>query len=62
MRVALHASKRSTRRQFLKRSASSALLAGLGGIARPYLSRAADRPQIAGGLQSGDATVDSAVV
>ncbi|MCX7308777.1 MAG: alkaline phosphatase D family protein, partial [Afipia sp.] len=35
---------------------------GLGAIARPYLSRAADRPIISGGLQSGDVTQDSAVV
>jgi alkaline phosphatase D len=38
------------------------LLAGLGGLASPSLSRAADRPQFAGGLQSGDVCVDSAVV
>lgn len=38
------------------------LLAGLGGMASPALSRAVDRPRIAGGLQSGDVSVDSAVV
>jgi alkaline phosphatase D len=58
MRVVRH----STRRQFLKRSGASALLAGFGGIASPYLCRAADRPQFAGGLQSGDVCIDSAVV
>jgi alkaline phosphatase D len=34
----------------------------LGGIASPYLSRAADRPVITHGLQSGDVSVDSGVV
>ncbi|MDO9564928.1 MAG: twin-arginine translocation signal domain-containing protein, partial [Bradyrhizobium sp.] len=33
-----------TRRQLLVRSASTVALAGLGGLAAPYLSRAADRP------------------
>jgi alkaline phosphatase D len=62
MQVALRAPTPSTRRQFLKRSGASVLLAGLGGIASPYLSRGADRPRIAGGLQSGDVSLDSAVV
>jgi alkaline phosphatase D len=62
MRVALHATKRSTRRQFLKMSGASALLASAGGVASPMLSRAAARPQFAGGLQSGDVSRDSAVV
>jgi alkaline phosphatase D len=62
MRVVRHGARRPTRRQFLKRSAASVLLAGLGGLASPSLSRAADLPQFAGGLQSGDVCVDSAVV
>lgn len=62
MAVTVRGSRNSTRRQFLARSASTVALAGFGGIARPYLSRAADRPQIACGLQSGDVSVDSAVV
>jgi alkaline phosphatase D len=33
-----------------------------GGIARPYLSRAADRPAITHGVQSGDVSTDSAMV
>lgn len=37
-------------------------LAGLGSLARPYLSRAADRPRFACGIQSGDVSTDSAVV
>jgi len=33
-----------------------------GGIAMPYLSRAADRPQITHGVQSGDVGADGGVV
>jgi alkaline phosphatase D len=46
----------------LVRSASTVALAGLGSLARPYLSRAADRPRIASGLASGDVSEGSAVV
>jgi alkaline phosphatase D len=62
MAIAIRAKQNPTRRQFLVRSASTAALAGLGGFARPYLSRAADRPQIAGGIASGDVSADSAVI
>src|SRR5712692_3744899 len=62
MAIAIRGKQHPTRRQFLVRSASTAALAGLGGLARPYLSRAADRPQIAGGIASGDVSTDSAVV
>ncbi|WP_158669212.1 alkaline phosphatase D family protein [Bradyrhizobium guangdongense] len=48
-----------TRRQFLVRSASSLAIASL---ATPSISRAADRPQIAGGIQSGDVSDGSAVI
>src|SRR5215471_9940955 len=51
-----------TRRQLLVRSASSVALAGLGSLAKPWLSRAADRPQIACGIQSGDVDSGSAVI
>src|SRR5437762_1084683 len=50
-----------TRRSFLVRSASSLALAGAGALARPHLSRAADRPLIMG-IQSGDVDSDSATV
>ena len=43
-----------TRRRFLGASVSTAAMTMAGGIARPYLSRAADRPLITHGLQSGD--------
>ena len=48
-----------TRRQFLVRSASSLATASL---AKPSISRAADRPQVTGGIQSGDVSDGSAVI
>src|SRR5215207_1672641 len=62
MAIAIRGKQGLTRRQLLVRSASTAALAGLGTLAKPYLSRAADRPQIAGGIQSGDVSADSAVI
>jgi alkaline phosphatase D len=62
MAIAIRAKQRLTRRQWLVRATSAAALAGLDGVARPYLSRAADRPQIASGLQSGDVSAGSAVL
>ena len=47
-----------SRRRLLATAAASAA----GGIARPYLSRAADRPLVTHGVQSGDVSADSAVV
>ena len=51
-------SRNLTRRRFL----STAATAGAGVIAMPYLSRAADRPVITHGVQSGDVGVDGGVV
>jgi alkaline phosphatase D len=62
MAIAIRAKKGVTRRQLLVRSASSVALAGLGSLAKPYLSRAAARPQIASGIASGDVSAGSAVV
>jgi len=62
MAIAIRPKKSLTRRQLLVRSASTLALSGLGSLARPYLSRAADRPRIACGIQSGDVASDSAVV
>jgi len=62
MAIAIRAKQGLTRRHLLVRSASSVALAGLGGLATPYLGRAADRPRIASGLASGDVSTDSAVV
>src|SRR6476646_11480786 len=62
MAIAIGAKRGLTRRHLLVRSASTVALAGWGGLARPCLSRAADRPRIASGLASGDVSTDSAVV
>src|SRR6476660_8974557 len=62
MATAITAKRGLTRRQLLVRSASTAALAGLGTLAKPYLSRAADRPQLPCGIQSGDISSDSAVI
>jgi alkaline phosphatase D len=62
MPIARRAKPGLTRRHLLVRSASTLALAGLGGLARPYLSRAADRPRIASGLQSGDISANSGVL
>jgi alkaline phosphatase D len=43
-------------------SAAATALTTIGGIARPFVSRANDRPLITHGLQSGDVTADSAVI
>src|SRR5215470_15386075 len=51
-----------TRRRLLTTAAASAAITAAGGIAKPHLSRAADRPTITHGIQSGDVSVDSAVV
>src|SRR5881396_2430740 len=51
-----------SRRQLLVRSAATFTVAGLGSLARPYLSRAADRPLITSGIQSGDVSANSAVI
>src|SRR3954466_16135122 len=50
-----------TRRRFLTTGASSSAIAAIG-IAKPALSRAADRPVITHGIQSGDVSIDSGVV
>jgi alkaline phosphatase D len=62
MAIAIRAKQGLSRRHLLVRSAATVVAAGVGGLARPYLSRAADRPIIACGLQSGDVSMDSAVV
>jgi alkaline phosphatase D len=62
MAIAIRGKQGLTRRHLLVRSASTLALAGLGGLAKPYLSRAADRPRITCGLQSGDVSTKSAMV
>lgn len=62
MPIGIRAKRGLSRRQFLVRAASAVALAGPGVVARPYLSRAADRPRIASGIASGDVSADSAVI
>src|SRR5262249_30000903 len=50
------------RRRFIKTAAASAAVSTFGGIAKPYISRASDRPVVTHGVQSGDVSVDSGVV
>ena len=50
-----------SRRRFLTTAAATGTGA-LGAMAMPYLSRAADRPQITHGVQSGDVSADGGVV
>src|SRR5262249_20924764 len=51
-----------SRRRLLATAAASTAIPALGGIGKPYLSLAADRPLITHGIQSGDVSVDSAVI
>jgi len=50
------------RRRLLANLGSAAIVSGVGGIARPSISRAADRPVISHGVQSGDVSVESGMV
>ena len=50
-----------SRRKFLIAAASGAAVA-IGGMPRPAISRAADRPLITHGIQSGDVSLDSGIV
>src|SRR3954468_18257936 len=49
---------RLSRRRFL----TTAAAAGAGVLAMPYLSRAADRPMVSHGVQSGDIGLDSGMI
>lgn len=51
-----------TRRRLLKTGLGSLALAASGSIASPLVSRAADRPRLTHGIQSGDVSTDSGVV
>ncbi len=52
---------RISRRRFLTTATATGFTAA-SGIAMPYLSRAADRPAVTHGVQSGDVSVDGGVV
>jgi len=62
MAIAIRGGPALTRRHLLVRASASLALAGVSGLARPYLSRAADRPLIVSGVQSGDISDGGAVV
>src|SRR5882757_5773281 len=62
MAIAIRARRGLTRRHLLVRSAATIAIGGLGSLAKPNLSRAADRPAIACGIQSGDVSASSAVI
>jgi alkaline phosphatase D len=51
-----------SRRRLLASAGAAGAATLLGGIARPHLSRAADRPQITHGVQSGDISIDGGIV
>ncbi len=51
-----------SRRRLLASIAAAGAATMVGGVARPYLSRAADRPRVTHGIQSGDVSIDSGVV
>ncbi|HBN50476.1 MAG TPA: alkaline phosphatase, partial [Thalassospira sp.] len=57
---------RLSRRKFLTTTASVTATAGaasaMGGFFMPSISRAADRPMITHGVQSGDVTANSACI
>src|ERR1700740_280880 len=59
--MTIRISRGLSRRQFLS-SAAATGAGALGTIAMPYLSRAADRPQVTHGVQSGDVGADGGVV
>ena len=60
MKIRIHLG--ATRRKFLATGAAATALTTIGGIARPIISRATDRPIITHGLQSGDVSIDAGVV
>ena len=60
--MAIRIGSAATRRRFLETSGAATVLTAIGGIARPFISRANDRPLITHGLQSGDVSIDSGVI
>jgi alkaline phosphatase D len=51
-----------SRRRLLATAGAAGAVTAIGSIARPYLSRAADRPAITHGIQSGDISGDGGIV
>ncbi|MGB2659277.1 MAG: PhoD-like phosphatase N-terminal domain-containing protein, partial [Pseudolabrys sp.] len=60
--MAIRINSGATRRRFLATGAAATAFTTIGGIARPFISRASDRPLITHGLQSGDVSIDSGVI
>jgi len=60
--MTLRSGSATTRRRFLRTGTAVAAATTIGGVARPFISRANDRPAITHGVQSGDVSVDSGVV
>jgi len=53
---------RLSRRKFLTTSATASAASAMGGFFMPSISRAADRPIITHGVQSGDVTANTACI
>jgi alkaline phosphatase D len=51
-----------SRRRLLASASAAGALTLIGGMARPYLSRAADRPRITHGIQSGDTSAGGGII
>ena len=62
MAICMSAGAAPSRRRFLSSAGAAAAATVIDGVARPYLSFAADRPRITHGLQSGDVSIDSGMV
>jgi len=60
--MAIRIGSDTTRRRLLATAGAATALTSIGGIARPFISRANDRPLITHGLQSGDVSVDSGMI
>src|SRR5215813_4160982 len=60
--MAIRIGSAPTRRRFLATSGAATALMTISGIARPFISRANDRPLITHGVQSGDVSADSGVI
>src|SRR5688500_17325361 len=62
MTIQLCAGATLSRRSFLSSAVATTAVTAMDGIARPYLSHAADRPLLTHGIQSGDVSLDSGIV
>src|SRR5262245_6581578 len=60
--MAIRIGSDTTRRRLLATAGAATALTSIGGIARPFISRANDRPLITHGVQSGDVSVDSGMI